>query len=247
MSDSSFHFRQFTIHQDKCAMKVGTDGVLLGSLVRPGNAEKILDIGTGTGLIALMIAQKSNAEIHAVDIDSNSFRQARENFLISPWFYRLVAHHISFQDFAAQQNPMSFDLIVTNPPYFFHASKPIEEARIHARHNDTLAFEELLAGVKKLLKPEGKFYAILPCREGIQFMDLAQKTGLFCHHIIRIKTKAEKSEKRLVMEFGLRFGILTEEELSVQDENGHFTDEYAALTNDYYMSLRPAPSAFPQS
>src|SRR5437867_4143324 len=117
MSETTFRFSQFTIHQDKCAMKVGTDAVLLGAWVNPSCAKRILDIGTGSGLIALMLAQKSLAEIHAIDIEENAYSQARENFMISPWFNRLNVFHQSFQEFAASTNN-KYDLVVSNPPYF---------------------------------------------------------------------------------------------------------------------------------
>ena len=187
MSDSAFRFRQFTIHQDKCAMKVGTDAVLLGSWVDPKNAHQILDIGTGTGLIALMLAQKSSAEIDAIDIDESACQQAKENFRISPWFSRVKIYHHSLQGFS-ETSEKKYDLIVSNPPYFHHASKPPEEARLNARHNDQLSFSELIAGVKKLLTDNGRFCLILPCKEGTEFIDLAQMSGLFCHEMMRIKT-----------------------------------------------------------
>ena len=246
MSEATFHFRQFTVHQEKCAMKVGTDAVLLGSWIKTGNANKILDIGTGSGIIALMLAQKSVAEINAIDIDVNAFQQAHENFMISPWFDRLKSIHQSLQDFSFKHEG-KYDLIVTNPPYFHHASKPVEESRINARHSELLTFDELVDGVRKLLNPEGRFIVILPCKEGMEFLDKAQRKELFCHHLLRIKTKADKNEKRLIMEFGFHFGILTEEEIIIQEEDGSFTQDYIDLTRDYYIQLKQSPSVFQQS
>jgi len=243
MSETSFRFRQFTIHQDKCAMKVGTDAVLLGSYVKTGNASTILDVGTGTGVIALMLAQKSNAYIQAIDIDENAFRQSNENFKISPWFDRLFSKNKSLQEFSNSYND-KFDLIVTNPPYFHHASKPLVESRLNARHGDLLTFDELLEGVIKLLKPEGRFYLILPCKEGLEFLDKAQRREFFCSRILRVKTKADKNEKRVIMEFGFRFRLMSEEEIIIQEEDGSFTQDYIDLTSDYYIQLRQAPSAF---
>jgi len=240
MSDESFRFKQFTIHQDKCAMKVGTDAVLLGSWVNPSDAHRILDIGTGTGLIALMLAQKSACNIDAVDIDENACLQARENFRISPWFLRMHVFHQSFQELAGQSN-LIYDLIVSNPPYFHHASKPSGESRLHARHNDLLAFRELIEGVKKILHPEGKFYLILPTKEGMEFMDLGQNSGLFCRHLVKIRTKPNKPEKRLIMEFSKEFGTLTEEEFIIQNEDNSFTQQYINLTIDYYIGLKNVP------
>lgn len=246
MSESPFHFQQFTVHQEKCAMKVGTDAVLIGSWIRPGTSEKILDIGTGSGIIALMIAQKSNALIDAIDIDANAFHQAFENFRISPWAIRLTPFHKSLQDFVPLHGS-EYDLIVTNPPYFHHASKPVEESRMNARHSDHLTFDELINGVIKLLKSDGKFCLILPCREGMEFMDKAQRKDLFCNHLLRIKTKADKNEKRLIMVFSFRFGVLTEEEIIIQEEDGSFTQDYVDLTRDYYIQLRQSHSVFQQS
>ncbi|MCC7232797.1 MAG: methyltransferase [Bacteroidia bacterium] len=236
MNDASFRFRQFTVHQDKCAMKVGTDAVLLGSWIRPEYARNILDIGTGTGLIALMLAQKSTAEIDAMDIDEGAYLQARENFRISPWFYRMNVFHESFQEFA-RLSRKKYDLMVSNPPYFHHASKPSEASRLNARHNDFLAYEELLEGVKKLLAPHGRFILIFPSREGLDFMDHAQSSGLFCHHIVRIRTRADKQEKRLIMEFGNTLQNLTQEEIVIQEADNSFTSNYIELTREYYISL----------
>ncbi len=237
MSEDTFRFRQFTIHQDKCAMKVGTDAVLLGSWVEPSSAYRILDIGTGTGLIALMLAQRSSCNIDAVDIDENASKQARENFMLSPWFSRLNIFHTSFQEFASQSG-LVYDLIVSNPPYFQHASKPSGESRSNARHNDLLAFQELIDGVKKILHPEGRFYLILPVREGMEFIDLAQRSGLFCRHLVKVLTKPSKPEKRLIMEFGKEMKAMTEEELIIQNEDNSFSTVYSRLTKEYYFTLR---------
>ena len=218
-------------------MKVGTDAVLLGSWVDPKNANHILDIGTGTGLIALMLAQKSPAIIDAIDIDESACEQAKENFRISPWFSRVNIFHLSLQEFSESVDK-KYDLIVSNPPYFHHASKPPEEARLNARHNDQLSFEELISGVKKILKNDGRFCLILPSKEGIEFMDLAQSSGLFCHDMMRIKTKSDKTEKRLMMEFGFHFGLLLDREIIIQEEDCSYTEEYIELTKEYFLGLK---------
>ncbi len=238
MSDSTFRFKQFTVHQEKCAMKVGTDSVLLGSWIQPNDASKILDIGSGTGIISLMVAQKSTGEIDAIDIDLNAFLQTKENFRISPWFSRLYPHHISLQDFSKKNVDTKYDLIVTNPPYFHHASKPSEESRLHARHNDFLSFDELIDGTLDLLKKDGRLVLILPSKEGMEFMEKAQKRGLFCKKLCRIKTRSDKKEKRLIMEFSFQFGTLADSELIVQEEDGAFTNDYIELTKDYYINLK---------
>jgi tRNA1Val (adenine37-N6)-methyltransferase len=242
MPETTFRFRQFTIHQDKCAMKVGTDAVLLGSWINTGYADRILDIGTGTGLLALMLAQRCAALIEAIDIDEGAYQQAKENFRISPWFERLYIFRRSLQEFALAST-FKYDLIVSNPPYFQQASKPSEESRTTARHSDTLPFIDLIDGVKKLLLPNGKFCVVLPLKEGMEFMDLAQSRGLFCHRIARVKTVADKPEKRLLMEFNLHFGLLTEEEIVIQEDDHTFSRQYLELTKDYYIQLKPTPPA----
>jgi tRNA1Val (adenine37-N6)-methyltransferase len=236
MSDTTFHFRQFTVHQDKCAMKVGTDSVLLGSWINPGESADILDIGTGSGIIALMLAQKSFAQIDAVDVDGNACKQAEENFRISPWLDRLHVIHQSFQDYS-KSTLKKYDLIVSNPPYFHHASKPSEESRLNARHGDLLCFAELTDGVKRLLSDNGRFCLILPFKEGNEFIDIAMRNGLFCQELVRIKTKADKQEKRFIMEFTFKFRTIKESELIIQDNETTFSKEYIELTKDYYLGL----------
>ncbi|MFM9052366.1 MAG: tRNA1(Val) (adenine(37)-N6)-methyltransferase [Bacteroidota bacterium] len=244
MSENTFRFRQFTVHQEKCAMKVGTDAVLLGSWVKPGPSMRVLDIGTGTGIIALMIAQKSIADIDAIDIDEGAYAQAKENFRISPWFERLDIRQISLQEYV-EVCDKKYDLIISNPPYFHHASKPQEEARTTARHSDALSFSDLIKGVKNLLSVEGKFCVVLPFKEGMEFMDLAQSSGLFCHRLARVKTVADKPEKRLLMEFNRHFGLLTEEEIVIQEDDHQFSRQYVELTKEYYIQLKPTPPLAP--
>jgi tRNA1Val (adenine37-N6)-methyltransferase len=217
-------------------MKVGTDSVLLGSWVNPSQATDILDIGTGSGIIALMLAQKSFAQIDAIDVDSNACKQAKENFLISPWFDRLQIIHQSFQEFS-KSTSKKYDLIVSNPPYFHHASKPSEASRLHARHNELICFEELTEGVKKILSDDGRFCLILPYKEGHEFIGIAMRKGLFCNELVRIKTKADKQEKRLIMEFKFKFTAIKESELIIQDNETTFSKEYIELTKDYYLGL----------
>lgn len=225
-------------------MKVGTDAVIFGSWIRPNGSQRILDIGTGTGIIALMLAQKSHALIDAVDLDEKAFEQSHGNFRISPWYNRLRSYHCSFQEFSASVNEPLYDLIVSNPPYFHQASKPYESSRLKARHTDSLTFEDLIEGVNKLLRKDGKLCIILPCKEGMEFMDKAQRRGLFCRKLVRVKTKSNRHDKRLMMEFKFAFGILEEEEIIIHDDDGNFTDAYIQMTSEYYIQLKPAASSF---
>jgi tRNA1Val (adenine37-N6)-methyltransferase len=240
MSQNDFRFKQFVVRQDRCAMKVGTDGVLIGSWVEPGNSRRILDIGSGTGLIALMMAQKSDATIDAIDIDEDATRQAEENFSLSPWANRLKALHQSLQSFTVHP-PHHYDLIVSNPPYFMGAHPAPSEARNIARHMDeTLSIEELAECVKKLLTPEGRFCVILPFMEGMKFLEYAETNGLYANHLTKVKTKIEKQEKRLMMEFELVRKDLIEDELVIQEEDMTYTQQYIDLTIDFYMGLPKA-------
>lgn len=237
MNDSPFHFKQFVIQQDKCTMKVGTDAVLLGSWINVKNTNTILDIGTGTGIIAIMLAQKSNALIDAIDIDKISCEQAKYNVKSSPWTHRIHVSLVSLQNFQNNTN-RKYDLIVSNPPYFKDASKASGEARNKARHSDTLSFDELIKGVKLLLNHEGCFYVILPLIEGIAFRRKATEQGLYCTQLMKVKTKPEKEEKRLMMRFEFQRKDCEETQLTIQKENLSYTKEYIELTKEYYLDLK---------
>ncbi len=237
MTQNDFRFKQFNVRQDRCAMKVGTDGVLLGAWVKTFNEKRILDIGTGTGLIALMLAQKSESLIDAIDIDENAFIESKENFKASPWSSRLTAIHNSIQDYATH-TPYRYDLIVSNPPYFIGAHPAPSEARNVARHmDDSLSIEDLVHGVLKLLTPEGRFCVILPFMEGIKFAEYAESNGLYATHLTKVKTKVEKQEKRMMMEFQMIKKETVEEELVIQEEDLSYTQQYLELTNDFYLGL----------
>ena len=237
MSNQTFVFKQFKIVQDKCAMKVGTDAVLLGSWVNSSNAKTILDIGTGTGIIALMLAQKSGARIDAIDIDLNAYIQATENINNCQWKDHIEVHHISLQQFA-KESDHKYDLIVSNPPYFIDSSKASEESRTNARHTDQLPFNELLDGVLKLLNPTGKFYVILPTKESEQFREEAEKHKLFLTKLTRVVTRTDKPEKRLMMRFEFIQRAFSESSITIEkDERHSYTDEYKELTKDYYLAF----------
>jgi tRNA1Val (adenine37-N6)-methyltransferase len=238
MNDSSFHFKQFTIDQDRCAMKVGTDGVLLGAWVKVNEAKSILDIGTGTGLIALMLAQKSDAIIDAIDIDKDAFEQAKKNVANSKWHSRIHIFHSSLQEFSNSSKD-KYDLIVSNPPFFSDAYKAGTEARNIARHTDeTLSFDDLISGVKKLLTSGGKFCVILPFKEGNDFIEKSQANDLPIQKLTRVKTKSDKQEKRLMIEFGFQKSNPVEDDIIIQEEDLTFTKEYIELTKDYYIGLK---------
>ena len=240
MPHSPFHFKQFTIHQDKCTMKVGTDAVLLGAWTKAEDAKTILDIGTGTGIIAIMLAQKSNAQIDALDIDKRSCEQAACNAQQSPWKDRIKVLHASLQGFVRgmQQAPViRYDLIVSNPPYFDDKYRSSIDALNKTKHNDTLAFDDLINGAVALLEQEGRFCLILPLKEGVIFIKKALRKGLHCSKMLKVRTKIEKQEKRLLMEFRKAPVQYSETEIVVQEENLAYTKEYIELTKDYYLAF----------
>lgn len=236
MPQETFVFKQFTINQDKCPMKVGTDAVLLGAWVMPGNAKQILDIGTGTGILAIMLAQKSTAHIDAIDIDVAAVEQAKENAEFCRWRERISISHATLQQYSKQVNH-KYDLIVTNPPYFKDSSKSPEEGRTLARHNDYLPFDELVDGVIKLLDAKGKFFVILPNKEAGLLKELAEKKGLKLSKLLRVRTKHDKeTEKRHIMQFEFSPTSFSESTIVIEKEGRHeYTDEYKELTKDYYI------------
>lgn len=237
MSSQEFVFKHFTILQDKCAMKVGTDAVLLGSWVDTSNAKTILDIGTGTGIIALMLAQKSDAIVEAIDIDANAFLQAEQNANNCHWKDRIHIRHTSLQQFA-NSSDHKYDLIVSNPPYFVDSSKALEESRTNARHTDQLPFDALLNGVLSLLSPNGKFYVILPTKESQVFREMAEKQNLFLTKLTRVITRTDKPEKRQLMKFEYTKGEVEEDSIVIEKEGRHcYTEEYTELTKDYYLGF----------
>jgi len=237
MPNQEFVFKQFKINQSKCAMKVGTDAVLLGSWVNHPSAKTILDIGTGTGIIALMLAQKVAAKIDAIDIDEGAFIQAKENAEMSNWKDRIKIHHISLQQFA-NNNSSTYDLIVSNPPYFVDSSKANEEARTNARHTDHLPYEDLMNGVLKLLNPTGKFYVILPKKESELFCEMAKENKLHLTKLTKVITRTDKPEKRLLMRFEFTPKTFSEDSITIEEDERHsYTNEYKELTKEYYLNF----------
>ena len=236
MSNATFAFKQFEIKQDKCAMKVGTDAVLLGSWIIPNGSTKILDIGTGTGIIALMLAQKSNAQIQAIDIDQGAFEQAGINVSESIFKNKISVFHSSFQEFS-KNTDNKFDLIVTNPPYFVGSLKNPDSNRSNARHADVLPSMDLITGVKKMLSEKGKLYLILPKKEAENFRELAEQKGLHLSKLLRVRTRLDKEEeKRHLMQFEYNPTEFSESTLVIEkDERKSYTEEYKNLTKDYYV------------
>jgi len=237
MPNDYFKFKQFTIHQDKCAMKVGTDGVLLGAWTDCENATSVLDIGTGTALISLMIAQRSTANIDAVEIDDEACRQATENIGKSPWKDRVEVFNQSFQDFT-KSTEKKYDLIVSNPPYFQNSLFTPDKKRTNARHNSNLKLEDLIQGSVKLLSENGALSIILPYLEGNMFILKASEMGLYCIRQTNVLPKPNREPKRLLLEFMKTKKPLVEQEIIIELGKRHeYSDAYKNLTKIFYLAF----------
>lgn len=216
-------------------MKVGTDSVILGAWTTIAGSETILDVGTGTGLLALMLAQRSIALIDAVEIDPDAAIQAKENVSISPWKSRINVVNSSFQDFCVTTSAR-YDLIVCNPPFFSHSLKAKNESRTLARHNDSLSFRELISGSERILKPIGRLSVIIPNEDEENFIKLAEEHLLYPHKKLKIRPLPGKDYKRVILEFGYgKKECLTQEICIETGERHKYSSEYIDLTKDFYL------------
>lgn len=234
-----FQFKQFIIHQDKTAMKIGTDGVLLGAWVNLNqDTESILDIGTGTGLIALQLAQIADCNtIDAIEIEPNAFEQAVDNFENSDWGDRLFCYHASLEEFANEIDD-TYDLIVSNPPFFNDTYKKLEQNRALARHTENLTFEELLKHTSKLLSKTGTCAFIIPYQEEEHFLELAAKNNLFPEKITRVKGNIKTSFKRTLLQLSFTKTSSKIDELAIEIERHIYTEDYKDLVRDFYLKLK---------
>ncbi|MDR0814393.1 MAG: tRNA1(Val) (adenine(37)-N6)-methyltransferase [Bacteroidales bacterium] len=240
MSNDFFRFKQFTIRQSQAAMKVGVDSVLLGAWADVSQANRVLDIGTGTGLLALMLAQRiatPDAQIDAVEIDANACSQARENVAASAWSGQINIYCDDFRHFAAHTH-QHYDLIISNPPYFSNSLKSSDSRRCLARHNDSLLFLELMAGAAKLLTPEGKIAVVLPVQEADSFTKQATQHGLSVCRRLYIRSTPAKQPYCLLLELSGKKTPPTEQHLCIYDAQQAFTNEYIELTKSFYLKMR---------
>ncbi len=256
---SSFRFKQFSVAQERAAMKVGTDGVLLGAWAGLyGSERRILDIGTGTGVIALMLAQRTatypeTVTIDAVEIDPEATAEAASNFEASPWGGRIKAHDMPIQRYAEGYAAEGrYDLIVSNPPYFMAgtdfrrgfdtsatAAQPSAE-RVAARHAELLPYDELIGAILSLLAPQGRFAAIFPYREAGIFIAKAAARGLFAERMLEVRGVPHKPIKRVAAEFSTtrrNREDIVRETLCIEDGKGNFTENYRELTREFYLKF----------
>lgn len=231
-----FRFKKFSLEDNRCAHKVGTDGTLLGAWANLDDAKNILDIGTGSGLIALMLAQRSNSAAHidAIDIAASDCSQASDNVKNSPWPRKVSIHHTRLQDFEPEKK---FDCIVSNPPFFNNSFKPPVQSRITPRHTDTLPFNELIEHSKRLLTKDGRLQVILPQAEGTHFIELAKNKSL---HLIRqwsFRTRKEKPIERWLLSFTQDISPLETGEILLYEKDDDWSESYRLLTRDFYLKL----------
>jgi tRNA1Val (adenine37-N6)-methyltransferase len=243
----SFTFKHFRIDQDQCTMKVGTDGVLLGAWADVSDAKMLLDIGTGTGLIAIMLAQRTQnnqnpdtngtegVKVHAVEIDPTAANQAKENMDMSPFSERLGSVNDSIQSFSKSVTHQ-YDLIVSNPPFFSGGTFSSNQDKTNVRHTVKLSHGDLLQATRLLLAKDGKFCVILPLLEGLRFIDIAKTYGFYCTKKTEVFTLADKAVERLLLQFELASKEMETETLIMlnSQKRNDYTEAYKELTKDFY-------------
>ena len=238
MSSLPFKFKQFTIDQDRCAMKIGTDAVLLGAWTSVNQEPfSVLDIGAGSGVIALILAQRSNAElIDAIEIADDAYEQCTENFENSSWNDRLFCYHTSLKEFTEEIED-KYDLIVSNSPFYSDDYKSDDKQRALARFEDALPFSHLLESVSNLLSKNGVFSVVLPFKEEEKFIALATESRLFPNSILRVKGNPLSEIKRSLMQFSFTECEVEIDELIIETERHQYTQDYINLTKDFYLKM----------
>ena len=232
-----FRFKQFSVVQNMCAMKVNTDGVLLGAWQpeSENTPTNILDVGTGTGVIALMMAQKHTvAHIDAIDIDYDAYFQAQQNFELSPWPKRLTAHHTALQKFEASA---PYDLIITNPPYFIDDLKTGKPQKDVAKHSTALTYRDLLQGINRLLSESGEARVVLPAFNFAAFQMEASAHRLYVTALVELIAVEGKAPYLVLVQLQRNAHRYNTTSVAIQDSLGKFTDDYKTLTKDFYLNF----------
>ncbi|TAF11976.1 MAG: methyltransferase [Flavobacterium sp.] len=233
-----FKFKQFSVNQDRCAMKIGTDGVLLGAWTPLiNNPYNILDIGAGTGILSLMLAQRSNAEqIDSIEIDEDAYEQCVENFEASRWGDKLFCFHAGLDEFVDEPED-EYDLIISNPPFYTDDYKTDNTSRDLARFEDALPFEELIEAAALLLSDNGIFSVIIPYKEEEQFVSMCKELDLFPLKITRVKGTPTSEIKRSLLAFCRMEQAPLIDELIIEISRHNYTPEYIELTKDFYLKM----------
>lgn len=233
-----FQFKQFTIQQDKTAMKVGTDGVLLGAWANLDfNPNSILDIGAGTGLIALMMAQRCDAEtIDAIELNDEAYEQTVENFESSDWADRLFCYHASLEEFTDEIDE-KYDFIISNPPFYTSTYKELSEERAMARHSESLTYADLLESTSKLLSENGNCAFIIPFEEEENFIKIASENHLYPSRITRVKGALNTAVKRSLLQLSFLKTEPIQSELTLELSRHNYTEEYKNLVQEFYLKL----------
>lgn len=232
-----FQFKQFRIVQEKAAMKVGIDGVLLGAWVDLADERRILDVGTGTGLLALMAAQRTGAMVDAVEIEIDAAEEAKENFSQSPWSDRIQLFVTAFQDFEANGK---YDHIISNPPFFDHVKTPKsgDLKRATARHAESLNIQELLEKGAALLSDDGRISLVLPADQEEQLRTEARHFNLFVNRCARVFPDETRPAHRILVELSFHPEIDFWESIYIRNrETGEYTAQYRELTRDFYLAF----------
>ncbi len=236
-----FRFKRFTVQQSRSAMKVGFDGILLGAWASVGRCQRILDVGTGTGLVALMLAQRTwgrspEPQIDAIEIDDSAINDASENFADSPWQDRLQLIHDRFQAWC-ERSIGPYDLIVSNPPYFQDSLPSKDSSRTTARHDRDLDVRDLLSEMRELLTNDGRLSLILPTETTVRTIEHANQFGLFCRRRTSVRALPTKPPHRELLEFCWTAGELTTMELTIEEEHHLYTDSFRELARDFYLAF----------
>lgn len=233
---TNFRFKQFSLSDEKSAMKIGTDAVLLGAWADCSEAHTVLDVGSGCGIISLMLAQRSNAIIHGIEIDKDSAKEANENAINSPWSDRLNFENIAFQEFW-KTSKVKYDLIVSNPPYFISSLKPPNQKRSDARHTDSLSYEEIIIGSKNTLAKEGKLSVVLPYHESVFFRERALIENLYCTKLVHVKNNNKSHYKRVLMQFEFMKRSIEIFELVIRNMNNEYSKKFISMTKEFYLNI----------
>ena len=231
-----FRFKQFEIHDEFSAMKIGTDGVLLGAWVDVAHAKRILDVGTGTGLVAIMCAQRNAcARVHGIDIVEAAATEAQQNMLHTAWHSRLSAECVDLRSYCCE---VRYDHVVSNPPFFLTTLQSPDAARAMARHADTLTYDDIVSAAEQLLTPGGRLSVVLPTECAATFRRVAFER-LWLSRIMDVVTREGESPKRTLMEFQLSDKPLMPraETLTIQTKEGSYTPEYRHLTEEFYLNF----------